>query len=275
MKKNHSNFSLPTYYGYFCQRYYDSQIGRFITLDPVDDKKGTSPYAYCANNPLKFNDPTGEKFSYLEMEERYWFLKDYGIWKAGQPDLWSTFASWPGSMASYMRAHPEFYAEVYLNEFISQMRFYFAKHDYFRTIYETAGERVTIEYFFNPITMSVGRTTITEQLGYEVALNTQGVYNLLCDAVTYWGPPTVIRYNQATMADIANEAGLIEDPIFWTVVGMGLKTAVSGKFPIGLNVGLHSAHHEFFGVPMRHLQINIYLTNIPGSGIPIRIPWPF
>ena len=30
---NHSNFSLPTYYGYFCQRYYDPQIGRFITLD--------------------------------------------------------------------------------------------------------------------------------------------------------------------------------------------------------------------------------------------------
>jgi hypothetical protein len=26
----------------------------------VDDKKGTSPYAYCDNNPLKFTDPTGE-----------------------------------------------------------------------------------------------------------------------------------------------------------------------------------------------------------------------
>ena len=125
MKKDNfsitSNFSLPTYYGYFCQRYYDPQIGRFITLDPVDDKKGTSPYAYCDNNPLKFNDPTGEKFSYLEMEERYWFLKDYGIWKAGQPDLWSTFASWPGSMASYMRAHPEFYQLVLENEVIGEI----------------------------------------------------------------------------------------------------------------------------------------------------------
>jgi len=60
MKKNTSKFPLPTYYGYVCQRYYDSQIGRFITLDPVDDKKGTSPYAYCSNDPLKFTDPTGE-----------------------------------------------------------------------------------------------------------------------------------------------------------------------------------------------------------------------
>ena len=27
-------------------------------LDPID-QKGASPYAYCANNPLKFIDPTG------------------------------------------------------------------------------------------------------------------------------------------------------------------------------------------------------------------------
>jgi len=51
---------VETGLNYFCQRYYDSQIGRFITLDPVDDKKGTSPYAYCSNDPLKVTDPTGE-----------------------------------------------------------------------------------------------------------------------------------------------------------------------------------------------------------------------
>jgi RHS repeat-associated protein len=43
---------------YFCLRYYDPQIGRFMTLDPVD-QKGASPYAYCFNNPLTSLDPTG------------------------------------------------------------------------------------------------------------------------------------------------------------------------------------------------------------------------
>ncbi len=140
---------------YFCQRYYDSQIGRFMTLDPVDDKSGISPYAYCSNNPLRFTDPTGEKFSDLEMEEKFWFMKDYGIWKAGQPDLWSTFASWPGSMASYMKAHHEFYAQVYLNEYISQMMHYYAKHDYFKQTYQYGTTTVEIYEYFNPIVMAV------------------------------------------------------------------------------------------------------------------------
>ena len=43
---------------YFCLRYYDPQIGRFMTLDPVD-QKGISPYAYCFNNPLTSIDPSG------------------------------------------------------------------------------------------------------------------------------------------------------------------------------------------------------------------------
>ncbi|GAH72161.1 unnamed protein product [marine sediment metagenome] len=44
---------------YFCQRYYDPEIGRFTTLDPQNSPTA-SPYAYCANCPLVFVDPTGE-----------------------------------------------------------------------------------------------------------------------------------------------------------------------------------------------------------------------
>jgi RHS repeat-associated protein len=44
---------------YFCQRYYDPQIGRFMALDP-QDSPALSPYSYCTNNPLIFTDPTGE-----------------------------------------------------------------------------------------------------------------------------------------------------------------------------------------------------------------------
>ncbi len=61
------------------QRYYDPQIGRFMSLDPVD-QKGASPYAYCANNPIGFTDPTGEVMSYSHIEEMF---QVYGMWKAG------------------------------------------------------------------------------------------------------------------------------------------------------------------------------------------------
>jgi RHS repeat-associated protein len=42
---------------YFNARYYDPAIGRFITLDPVQD--GSNWYVYCDNNPLSMVDPTG------------------------------------------------------------------------------------------------------------------------------------------------------------------------------------------------------------------------
>ena len=45
---------------YFCQRYYDPEIGRFMALDP-QGSPASSPYAYCSNNPLIFSDPTGMK----------------------------------------------------------------------------------------------------------------------------------------------------------------------------------------------------------------------
>jgi RHS repeat-associated protein len=43
---------------YFNQRYYDPDLGRFITEDPAG--QGLNPYAYCANNPLMYVDPDGE-----------------------------------------------------------------------------------------------------------------------------------------------------------------------------------------------------------------------
>jgi RHS repeat-associated protein len=43
---------------YFCQRYYDPQIGRFMTRDLIQQPV-YSTYAYCVNNPLKYTDPLG------------------------------------------------------------------------------------------------------------------------------------------------------------------------------------------------------------------------
>jgi RHS repeat-associated protein len=41
-------------------RYYDSEIGRWLSVDPLADKyPGWSPYNYTLNNPLKYVDPDG------------------------------------------------------------------------------------------------------------------------------------------------------------------------------------------------------------------------
>ena len=42
---------------YFNARWYDAEIGRFVTQDPARD--GLNWYAYCSNNPLKFVDNDG------------------------------------------------------------------------------------------------------------------------------------------------------------------------------------------------------------------------
>ena len=48
---------------YFCQRYYDPEIGRFMTLDPfagyIELPQSQNRYAYCIGNPLKYIDPLG------------------------------------------------------------------------------------------------------------------------------------------------------------------------------------------------------------------------
>ncbi len=50
---------------YFGARYYDSEIGRFITKDPdggdVTDPQSLNPYVYVRNNPVNLVDPEGRQ----------------------------------------------------------------------------------------------------------------------------------------------------------------------------------------------------------------------
>ena len=48
---------------YFAARYYDPYIGRFTQRDPMGD--GVNWYAYTANNPLKFVDPSGLELQFI------------------------------------------------------------------------------------------------------------------------------------------------------------------------------------------------------------------
>ncbi len=48
-------------FSYFGARYYNSTYSIWLSVDPMSDKyPSISPYAYCANNPVKLVDPNGD-----------------------------------------------------------------------------------------------------------------------------------------------------------------------------------------------------------------------
>ncbi|MCK5180633.1 MAG: RHS repeat-associated core domain-containing protein, partial [Candidatus Omnitrophica bacterium] len=54
---------------YYGARYYDPDIGRFITPDTIIQSPGNpqtfNRYGYCGNNPVNYTDPTGHFFGFL------------------------------------------------------------------------------------------------------------------------------------------------------------------------------------------------------------------
>jgi len=54
---NDERSSVPVYY--YRARYYDPEIGRFTSEDPIGFRGGINFYAYCGNNPINCNDPSG------------------------------------------------------------------------------------------------------------------------------------------------------------------------------------------------------------------------
>ena len=50
---------------YLSSRYYDPEVGRFISSDSIIDIRGVNTinlYAYCGNNPVNYSDPSGHLF---------------------------------------------------------------------------------------------------------------------------------------------------------------------------------------------------------------------
>ena len=88
---------------YYGARYYDANVGRFLTVDTVVPGDGADPmgfnrYAYARNNPIKYTDPTGHNIfedAYNYGKKKYneakdWVkgaAKDVGDWVVG--DHWT------------------------------------------------------------------------------------------------------------------------------------------------------------------------------------------
>ncbi len=52
-------------------RYYDNEVGRFLSLDPkANEYPSLSDYVYVGNNPIAFIDPDGKKFIIPEVSQR-------------------------------------------------------------------------------------------------------------------------------------------------------------------------------------------------------------
>jgi RHS repeat-associated protein len=71
---------------YFGQRYYNQQVGRWLTCDPAGYVDGPNLYAYVANRPLLYFDPYG-LFSVNPVLHKQYSLLSKNVKGMGQKDL--------------------------------------------------------------------------------------------------------------------------------------------------------------------------------------------
>ena len=75
---------------YFGARYYDSQTGRFVSVDPLINKDANiSTFQYVDNNPIKFTDPKGlSKKDNINKEQIIESITKKGIVLASKAPMW-------------------------------------------------------------------------------------------------------------------------------------------------------------------------------------------
>ena len=101
--RNLTEGAPPTYY--FNARWYDPELGRFTTEDPVKD--GGNWYAYVGNRPLVFTDPDGLAGTGDTRREDQRLLKEKEEKKEAYEDVEKRFEKWEDDTKPYERIVPE------------------------------------------------------------------------------------------------------------------------------------------------------------------------
>lgn len=88
---------------YYKNRYYSSELGRFLTKDPLSMIDGPNLYAYVDNDPMNWIDPMGtqKQYSYYAVEESGNVVMNglqqwYGDWKTGWEYIIDETGEWGG-----------------------------------------------------------------------------------------------------------------------------------------------------------------------------------
>lgn len=89
---------------YFGVRWYDPEVGRFITVDPADD--GGNWYEYCGNDPINYVDPEGE---FRNASQALWLLTGPILY------IWDTLKGL-ANLASFLMPYP--YLPIQINAVI-------------------------------------------------------------------------------------------------------------------------------------------------------------
>jgi len=89
----------------FGARRYDMQLGRWTGMDPLADKYyGTSPFAYVANNPVKYIDPDGKRIVFVN-----------GYLGFGSPSGGARY--WGGSDSSFVNGAKSYFSDFQIPYF--------------------------------------------------------------------------------------------------------------------------------------------------------------
>ncbi|HKT09232.1 MAG TPA: RHS repeat-associated core domain-containing protein [Gemmatimonadaceae bacterium] len=93
-------YDPETHLYYNRARYYDPQLARFISEDPIGQSGGVNQYAYAGNNPVGAADPSGECFGSFSSgsDQDYLYGGDWGDCSPQKDGLGMTFGAglWGG-----------------------------------------------------------------------------------------------------------------------------------------------------------------------------------